>query len=61
MRAADSKIYNTDFLTEEGINLLFLLLPIKNKLAIQGWIKGNNNPLEERSKLRAYQFFDSEI
>ena len=35
MRAADSKIYNTDCLTEEGINLLLLLLQIKNKLAIQ--------------------------
>ena len=40
MRAADSKIYNTDCLKEEGVNLLLLLLPIKNKLAIQEWIKG---------------------
>lgn len=61
MRAADSKIYNTDCLTEEGINLLLLLLPIKNKLAIQEWIKGKNNPLDEQSKLRAYELFDSDI
>ena len=61
MRAADSKIYNTDCLTEEGINLLLLLLPIKNKLVIQEWIKGKNNPLDEHSKLRAYELFDSDI
>ena len=61
MRAADSKIYNTDCLTEEGINLLLLLLPIKNKLAIQEWIKGKNKPLDEQSKHRAYELFDSDI
>lgn len=61
MRASDSKIYNTDCLTEEGINLLLLLLPIKNRLAIQEWIKGKNNPLDEQSKLRAYELFDSDI
>ena len=61
MRAADSKIYNTDCLSEEGINLLLLLLPIKNKLALQEWIKGKNNPLDEQSKLRAYELFDSDI
>ena len=61
MRAADYKKYNTDCLTEEGINLLLLLLPIKNKLAIQEWIKGKNNPLDEQSKLRAYELFDSDI
>ena len=61
MRAADSKIHNTDCLTEEGIDFLLLLLPIKNKLAIQEWIKGKNNPLDEQSKLRAYELFDSDI
>lgn len=61
MRAADSKIYNTDCLTEEGINMLLLLLPIKNKLAIQEWIKGKSNPLDEQSKHRAYELFDSDI
>jgi cell filamentation protein len=61
MRAADSKIYNTDCLTEEGINLLLLLLPIKNRLVIQEWIKGKKNSLDEQSKLRAYELFDSDI
>lgn len=39
MKAWDNKIYNSDYLNEDGINLLLLLLPIKNKLAIQEWEK----------------------
>ena len=61
MKANDSKVYDTDCLTEEGINLLLLILPTKNKLAIQEWIKGKNNSLDEQSKLRAYELFDSDI
>ena len=61
MKASDCKIYNTDCLNEDGINLLLLLLPVKNKLAIQEWLKGKNNTLDEQSKLRAYELFDSGI
>jgi len=61
MKANDSKVYNTDCLTEEGINLLLLIIPSKNKLAIQEWLRGKNNPLDEQSKLRAYELFDSNI
>lgn len=61
MKASDCKIYNTDCLNEDGINLLLLLLPVKNKLAIQEWLKGKNNNLDEQSKLRVYELFDSEI
>ena len=61
MKANDSKVYNTDCLTEEGINLLLLIIPAKNKLAIQEWLRGKNNPLDEQSKLRAYELFDSNI
>lgn len=61
MRSSDSKIYFTDCLTEEGIELLVSILPLKNRLVIQEWIKGKNNPLDEQSKYRAYELFDSEI
>lgn len=61
MKANDSKLYNTDCLSEEGINLLVFILPIKNKLLIQEWIKGKNNPLDEQSKLKSYELFDSGI
>ena len=44
MRAADSKIYNTDCLAEEGV---LLLLHIKNKLVIQEWIKDSNKALSQ--------------
>lgn len=61
MKSTDSKTYLTDCLTEEGIDLLVSILPLKNRLAIQEWIKGKNNPLDEQSKYRAYELFDSEI
>lgn len=61
MKANDSKIYDTDCLNEDGINLLLLIIPAKNKLAIQEWLKGKNNPRDEQSKLRAYELFDSNI
>ena len=61
MKASDSKIYLTDCINEDGINLLLLILPTKNKLAIQDWLKGKNNPLDEQSKQRTYELFDSDI
>lgn len=61
MKSSDSKIYLTDCLEEEGIELLISLLPLKNRLAIQNWIKGKNNPLDDQSKYRAYELFDSKI
>lgn len=35
MKANDLKVYDTDCLNEDGINLLLLIIPVKNKLAIQ--------------------------
>ncbi len=61
MKSSDSKAYLTDCLEEEGIDLLVSILPLRNRLAIQKWIKGKNNPLDEQSKHRAYELFDSKI
>ena len=61
MRSSDSKIYLTDCLFEEGIDLLVSILPLKNRRIIQDWIKGKSNPLDEQSKHRAYELFDSNI
>lgn len=61
MRSTDGKVYSTDCLSEEGVNSLLLILPLKNKNVIQEWINGKNNPLDEQSKQRAYELFDSEI
>ena len=61
MRAKDSKVYNTDCLTIEGIDLVLLLIPTKNKLQIKEWLEGKNSPLDEQSKLKAYELFSSDI
>ena len=61
MKAKDSKVYNTDCLTNEGVDLVLLLIPTKNKLQIKEWIAGKNSPLDEQSKLKAYELFSSDI
>ena len=61
MKASDSKVYLTDCLTEEGVNQLLFLVPFKNRIAIQEWLKGKSDPLDEQSKKRAYELFDSSL
>lgn len=61
MRSTDGKVYSTDCLGEEGVNLHLLILPLKNKNVIQEWMNGKNNPLDEQSKQKAYELFDSDI
>ena len=40
MSSTDGKVYSTDCLGEEGVNLLLLILPLKNKNVIQEWMNG---------------------
>lgn len=61
MISKDKKVYNTDCLNEDGINLLLLILPLKKKIAIKEWVNGKSSPLDEQSKIRAYELFDSDI
>lgn len=58
MKSSDSKIYLIDCLTEKGIELLVSILLLKNRLAIQDWINGKSNSLDEQSKQRTYELFD---
>lgn len=61
MTAADGKQYNTDCLNQEGINLLLMLLPTKEKIAFTGWLKGLNDPIDEQSKKKAYELYSNSI
>lgn len=61
MTASDGKMYVTDCLNQEGINALLLLLPTKEKLNFQGWIKGLNDPIDEQSKKNAYELYENSI
>lgn len=59
--AADGKKYMTDCLSQEGIKALLLVLPGKYRAGFSDWVSGNMSPLDEQSKRRAYELWDSPI
>ena len=59
--ADDGKKYLSDVINEEGVRLLLTIIPSKYKKAIQGWIKGLLDPIDEQSKKKAYDFYKTEL
>ncbi len=57
--ADDNKMYLTDSLDSDGVKLLISLLKVKDSDYFSKWIKGLDNPLDELSRLRAYELYDS--
>ena len=61
MTASDGKVYSTDCLNSKGIKMLADLLPGKQRVDVLNWLGGGNNPLDELSKRKAYELFESGI
>ena len=59
--ALDGKKYLSDVINEEGVRLLTTIIPSKYKKAIQDWIKGLLDPIDEQSKKKAYDFYKTEL
>ena len=59
--AEDGKKYLSDVINEEGVRLLLTIIPSKYKKAIQDWIKGLLDPIDEQSKKKAYDFYMAEL
>ena len=59
--ADDGKKYLSDVINEEGVRLLLTIIPSKYKKAILDWIKGLLDPIDEQSKKKAYDFYESEL
>ena len=59
--AEDGKKYLSDVINEEGVRLLLTIIPSKYKKAIQGWIKGLLDPIDEQSKKKAYDFYRTNL
>ena len=59
--AEDGKKYLSDVINEEGVRLLLTIIPSKYKKAIQEWIKGLLDPIDEQSKKKAYDFYMAEL
>ena len=59
--AADGKKYLSDVINEGGVKLLLAIIPSKYKKAIQDWIKGLLDPIDEQSKKKAYDFYKTDL
>lgn len=59
LTASDGKQYLSDVIDNEGIQVLLLIIKGKNKLSFSKWIKGLANPIDEESRVRAYDLFES--
>ena len=61
MTASDGKTYDTDCLSIKGLDVLLDILPRKRRSILKEWLKGNNDPLDEQSKNKAYDLINSGI
>ncbi len=61
LTAADGKKYLTDVLDADGINLLLACLPRRNNEVFLKWVKGMGSTTDEKSKVKAYDLFESGV
>ena len=59
--ASDGKVYDTDCLLIKDLDILLDILPRKRRKILKEWLKGNNDPLDEQSKKKAYDLINSGI
>ena len=59
LTATDGKRYSSDCLTQKGVDTVLLVLPGKYRAEFSDWIAGMALPLDERSKQRSYELWDS--
>lgn len=59
LKARDGKSYNTDVLDESGLNAVIALIPGKSSEVFFRWIKNMETSLDEKSKQKAYELFES--
>lgn len=61
MTASDGKTYDTDCLSIKGLDVLLDILPRKRRSILKEWLKGNNDPLDEQGKKKAYDLITSGV
>jgi len=59
--AVDGKKYLSDVIDENGIKQLAFVIRSKGNEAFQKWIKGNLDPIDEQSKKKAYDFYQTDL
>ncbi len=61
LTAKDCKKYLTDVIDDDGLNLLMAILPSKNSDVFLKWVKTKGTSIDEQSKSKAYEMFESGI
>ncbi len=59
LKAKDGKFYNTDVVDENGLNTLVALVPSKKADIFAKWMKNLETSLDEKSRQKAYELFES--
>lgn len=59
LTAIDGKKYSTDVVNDEGVNTVLALLPGKSNAVFTKWLKDMGTTLDEKSKQKAYELFES--
>lgn len=59
LKASDGKTYLTDVVDENGLTLITALIPAKNRENFSSWVKGIGSTVDEKSKQKAYELFES--
>ena len=59
LKAKDGKFYNTDVVDENGLNTVLALIPSKKADIFSKWMKNMETSLDEKSKQKAYELFES--
>ena len=61
LTAKDGKKYLTDVIDDEGLNLLIAILPTKKSDVFLKWVTTKGTSIDEQSKNKAYEMFESGI
>lgn len=61
LTAKDGKKYLTDVINDDGLNLLIGILPGKKSEMFLKWIKTKGTSIDEQSKNKAYELFESGV
>ncbi len=61
LSARDGKSYLTDVVDAHGVNTVVALIPAKNRENFVRWLSGMGSTVDEKSKQKAYELFESGI
>ena len=61
LTASDGKKYMTDVVNDDGVNTVIALIPSKKSAVFEKWLKGLGTSIDEKSKQKAYELFESGI